>query len=159
MSAESAAVVLEILARQGKTLATAESLTGGLLAEMITAVPGASRVFRGGVIAYATELKATLAGVAPSTLDDHGAVAAETAAEMACGVAAKLGADWGLATTGVAGPDRQEGHPVGTVFVAAAGPAGTEVATLALSGTRGEIRAQAAEAAIGLLQKLCDRGI
>lgn len=106
------------IALQGRTLATAESVTGGQLGATITAIPGASKIFRGGVIAYATDLKSTLLGVSESVLADGGAVQAQVALEMATGVASKVDADFGLAVTGVAGPASQDGHLPGTVFVA-----------------------------------------
>ena len=113
-----AARVLAELDRRGETLATAESLTGGMVGQLLTDVPGASASYLGGVISYATRLKATLAGVDAATLAELGPVAERTAAEMARGVARRCDADWGVATTGVAGPEAQDGHPVGQVFVA-----------------------------------------
>ncbi|MFD9904940.1 CinA family protein [Streptomyces sp. NPDC059063] len=107
---------------RGETLAVAESLTGGLVAAEVTAVPGASRAFRGAVTAYATELKRDVLGVDGALLAARGAVDAEVALQMAAGARRLLGADWGVATTGVAGPEPQDGQPVGTVFVAVAGP-------------------------------------
>ncbi len=120
-AAAAEAVVAALRARR-QTVATAESLTGGLVGAALTDVAGASAVYRGGLIVYATELKAALAMVSAGTLTADGPVAATTAAELAQGAAAVCGADWGLATTGVAGPDPQDGHPVGQVFVAVAGP-------------------------------------
>ncbi len=145
--------VLAELERRGETLATAESLTGGLLGELITEVPGASRSYLGGVITYATRLKSELAGVDESTLEAVGPVAAGTAEEMARGVAARCAATWAIATTGVAGPDPQDGHPVGQVFVAIAHATGTpaRVVELALVGDRAAIRWQAAQSALELL--------
>ena len=145
--------VLAALRRRGETLATAESLTGGLLGGLLTGVSGASAAYVGGVISYATRLKAELAGVPPETLAAHGPVAGQTAAEMAAGVARRCGADWGLATTGVAGPDPQDGHPVGEVYVAAAHPAAgrVEVRALGLTGDRSAIRAATAAQAVDLL--------
>lgn len=143
-----------------ETVATAESLTGGLVGVMITAVPGASAVYRGGLITYATELKHELARVSAQTLATHGPVAAATAEQMARGAAEVCDAAWGLATTGVAGPDPQDGHPVGQVFIAVAGPnrgvppsggRGSWVRELSLSGDRAALRQQAAEAALALL--------
>ncbi|MGW6021886.1 CinA family protein [Streptomyces sp. NPDC055099] len=122
MSTGSAAQVLRLLQARGETLAVAESLTGGLVAAELTAVPGASRVFRGSVTAYATELKHELLGVDGTLLAERGVVDAEVALQMAAGVRKVMGADWGIATTGVAGPEPQDGQPVGTVFVAVAGP-------------------------------------
>ena len=135
----------------GMSVAVAESLTGGLVADAIVSVPGASAVFRGAVVAYATELKATLLGVDPELLARVGAVDESVAAQMAQGVAERLGADLGLATTGVAGPDEQDGHPVGTVFVAVARAGrGTKVAQLALHGDRETIRALSVRAVLDL---------
>ncbi len=112
------------LAARGETLAVAESLTGGLLAATIVDVPGASVAFRGGLVVYATDLKATLAGVDPVLLAERGPVDPDVAAALARGVRVRCGADWGLSTTGVAGPTRQDGIAVGTVFVGLAGPDG-----------------------------------
>lgn len=149
-----AARILAALVERGETLATAESLTGGLIGELITDVPGASRSYLGGLITYATRLKAELAGVDPEALAALGPVAAETARQMADGVARRCGADWGLAVTGVAGPEPQDDHPVGQVFVAVAHrgrkPA-TRVAELALAGNRDQIRRQTAEQALSLM--------
>lgn len=166
--------VLRLLRATGRTLAVAESLTGGLVAAEITAVSGASRAFRGSVTAYATELKHRILGVDAALLDRNGAVDAEVAAQMAEGVRRNLGADWGLATTGVAGPEPQDGKAVGTVFVAVAGPAapgrpgpdpaelpgeglsgrGAErTLALRLDGDRGEIRAESMRCALALLRE------
>jgi nicotinamide-nucleotide amidase len=147
--------VLRLLGAGGWTLATAESLTGGLVGELLTGVPGASAVYVGGLITYATRLKATLAGVDQQVLDEHGPVAEITAAQMAAGVAMRCGADWGLALTGVAGPQMQDGHPVGQVFVGVAGPttADLRVTELRLSGDRVHIRRQAADKALRLLEE------
>lgn len=147
-----AAAVLAALKASGATLATAESLTGGLLAATLVDVPGASAVFRGGLVPYATELKATLVGVDRGLLDRVGPVAAEVAAALAVGVRQRCGADWGIGTTGVAGPDPQDCHPPGTVFVGVANPAGdATVRALNLSGDRSEIRAATVRAALTLL--------
>ena len=153
MSLGPAARVLAELRRRHETVATAESLTGGLLGMLLTAAPGASDGYVGGVISYATRLKHTLAGVEPATLAALGPVAGPTAAAMAAGVARRCEADWGLATTGVAGPDPQDGHPVGEVFVAAAHPASgrVEVRALQLAGDRSAIRQAAAASALDLL--------
>jgi nicotinamide-nucleotide amidase len=148
-----AASILAELSRRGQSLASAESLTGGMLGALLTDIPGASESYLGGVISYATRLKAALAGVDPATLAELGPVAARTAAEMARGVATKCDADWGLATTGVAGPDAQDSHPVGQVFVAVSHRAGDllRVKELSVPGDRAAIRHQAALAALGLL--------
>ena len=154
-----AAQVVRLLTVKGETLAVAESLTGGLVAAEITSVPGASKVFRGSVTAYATELKHELLGVDPALLASHGAVDAQVAAQMAAGVRKALGTDWGIATTGVAGPEPQDGKPVGTVFVAVDGPFGTgsyaagggKVTTLRLNGDRAEIRMETVRNVLALL--------
>src|SRR4029450_1105911 len=108
--------ILAELGRRGETLASAESLTGGMVGQLITDVSGASASYLGGVISYATRLKTTLAGVDPATLAELGPVAARTAAEMARGVAQRCDADWGIATTGVAGPEAPAVHPGGQVL-------------------------------------------
>ncbi|MEU5212982.1 nicotinamide-nucleotide amidohydrolase family protein [Streptomyces sp. NPDC020742] len=147
-----AAGALELLAGRGQSLAVAESLTGGLVAGALTGVPGASRVLRGSVTAYATDLKRELLGVDGGLLAARGAVDAEVARQMAAGVRRVLGADWGIATTGVAGPEPQDGQPVGTVFVAVQGPGGVGgVRELALSGDRDRIRRDTIEAVLALL--------
>lgn len=138
-----AARLLAALARRGWTLAVAESLTGGLVTAALVDVPGASAVLRGGVVAYATDLKASLLDVDVALLAARGAVDADVAAAMARGAARRLGADVGLATTGVAGPDPQDGHAAGTVHVAVVTPAGVRVASLALPGDRAQVRAAA----------------
>ncbi|MFC5220644.1 CinA family protein [Streptomyces coerulescens] len=153
--------VVRLLTVSGETLAVAESLTGGLVAADITTVPGASKVFRGSVTAYATELKHRLLGVDATLLEQHGAVNPQVAAQMAAGVRKALGADWGIATTGVAGPDMQDGHPVGTVFVALDGPIGPgsgsagggKVEALRLNGGREEIRMESVRSVLALLLK------
>ena len=150
-TAELAARVVARLTADGRTLAVAESLTGGQLAARLVDVPGASAVLRGGVVAYATDLKARLLGVDPDLLADRGPVDPEVAAQMAVGVRARLGADWGLSTTGVAGPDSQAGALPGTVFVGVAGPGGTQVRALRLAGTRAEVRSGTVAQALHLL--------
>ena len=148
-----ARTVLARLTSRGETLATAESLTGGLIGELLTDVPGASASYLGGVIAYATRLKATLAGVPEVLLATDGPVAASTARAMAAGIATRCGADWGLAVTGVAGPDSQDGHRPGEVHVALVGPAGEKIIQErhVLTGDRSTIRRRTAEIALALL--------
>ncbi|MER7409222.1 CinA family protein [Streptomyces cacaoi] len=126
--ASRAATAVAMLGERGETLAAAESLTGGLVAAELTAAAGASRAFVGSVTAYATRLKRDLLGVDGELLDRRGAVDPEVARAMAAGVRVALDADWGVATTGVAGPEPQDGQPVGTVYVAVAGPCGEPVA-------------------------------
>ena len=142
----------EQLAERGATVAVAESLTGGLLGATLTSTPGSSATFRGGLLVYATDLKETLCGVPGPLLDAEGAVSAEVAAAMAAGVRDRTGATYGVALTGVAGPDLQEGHPAGTVFVAVAGPSGGQVRSLRLPGGRDEVRDGAVDAALDMLR-------
>lgn len=151
-SAVIAAQVLELLAGRGETLAVAESLTGGLVAAGITAVPGASRVFRGSITAYATVLKRDLLGVDGALLDEQGPVDPEVARQMARGVRTSLGAGWGVATTGVAGPGSQDGQPAGTVFTAVAGPGGgSAVARFHFDGDRATVRSASVGGVLTLL--------
>ena len=145
-----ASVHAELLRRRA-TLATAESLTGGALGDLLSASPGASETYLGGVVSYATEVKTRLLGVRQSTVDEHGVVSAECAREMAERVRDLLGTDWGVSTTGVAGPTEQEGKPVGTVFVAVAGPDGTRHGELGLDGDRAEIRQRSCVSAAKLM--------
>lgn len=112
------------LTEGGRTVAVAESLTGGLVLATLVSVPGASAVVRGGVVAYMTDVKTSVLGVDHELLDLEGAVHPEVARQMARGVVSLVGADYGLATTGVAGPDPQDGRPVGEVHVAVVGPGG-----------------------------------
>ncbi|MDX3234809.1 CinA family protein [Streptomyces sp. ME03-5709C] len=155
-----AAEVLGLLEARQEWLAVAESLTGGLVAAELTSVPGASRSFRGSVTAYATELKRDVLAVDGALLAERGAVDPDVARGMAEGVRRVLRADWGLATTGVAGPDPQDGQPVGTVYVAVAGPPGVWCERLRLNGDRAEIRTTTVNAVLTLLQRtlLTDRG-
>ncbi|MFF3064314.1 CinA family protein [Oerskovia sp. NPDC057915] len=138
--ATGAAELLASLGSRGWTLAVAESLTGGLVTARLVAVPGASAVLRGGVTAYATDLKASVLGVDAGLLAERGAVDPEVARQMARGIRRLLGADVGLATTGVAGPDPQDGKAPGLVHVAVASPERTEAVELHLDGDRAAVR-------------------
>ncbi|HEY2174683.1 MAG TPA: CinA family protein [Mycobacteriales bacterium] len=146
-----------VLRARDQTVAVAESLTAGLLSAALTDTPGASSTFRGGLVVYATDLKASLAGVPGPLLDAQGPVSPDVAAALAAGTRTRLGATWGLAVTGVAGPDEQDGVAVGTVFVGIAGPdqpagAGSgAVRALHLAGDRAEIRRQAVLGALEVL--------
>ena len=148
-------VVHGLLSDASATVATAESLTGGLLGAALSLTPGASSTYRGGAVLYATDLKATIAGVDPTLLEERGAVDADVAAAMADGVRQRFGATFGLATTGVAGPAEQDGVPVGTVFVALVGPAGLPgvVRRLKVTGDRSRIRTVTVGAALDLLRR------
>lgn len=136
------------------SVATAESLTGGLVCAALTSVPGASAVVFGGVASYSTDLKTRVLGVPADAIAEHGTVAADTARLMADGVRRLTGADVGVATTGVAGPDPIEGHPVGTVFVAVTRESECQVRALTCHGSREQIRRQTVEAALELVLKV-----
>ncbi|HWC35651.1 MAG TPA: CinA family protein [Mycobacteriales bacterium] len=135
-----AARIHEVLRRRGESAATAESLTGGLVGATLTGVAGASQTYRGGVIVYATDLKAELLGVPAVLLAERGPVDPGVAAAMAEGVRDRLGASWGVALTGVAGPDAQGGRAVGTVFIAVAGGRATTVVERSFPGGREDVR-------------------
>jgi PncC family amidohydrolase len=139
---ELAGQILARLEAGGRTVAVAAALTD---------IPGASASFRGGVVTYATELKASLLGVDRDMLARHGAVYAPVAAAMAAGVRIRLGATYGVATTGVAGPDPTDGQPVGTAHIAVSAADDTVVRTVVLNGDRHAIRRLTVEHALGLL--------
>ena len=143
--------VVSMLRTAGHTVAAAESLTGGLVAAELTSVPGSSLAVRGGVVSYATDLKASLLGVPQAMLDKHGAVYPGVASAMANGVRQRLGATFGVATTGVAGPDPADGQPAGTVHIAVSAQDDTVVRTLALDGDRDLIRSLTVERSLALL--------
>lgn len=157
-----AEIVGRTLVERGLTLATSESLTGGQLGATITAVPGASRYYVGGVVVYATEQKARIGGVNVDVLAKYGVVSEQTVVEMVMGVQGLTGADYALAASGVAGPDPQEGHPPGEVWIAAIGPRiGTfQPPPVALrflfEGDRAPIRNQTVDAALEMLRDLLD---
>lgn len=141
-----AAAAHQALLARGETVGCAESLTGGGLADLLSGTPGASASFVGSVTSYATRVKRALLGVTAEQV-----VSADCAAQMATGARALLEVDWALSTTGVAGPEKQDDEPVGTVYVGIAGPAGVEVRRLSLSGDRAAIRAQTCAAALEVL--------
>ena len=143
---EVAAAVPRLLLARGETVGCAESLTGGELAATLSGPAGSSATFVGAVVSYATEVKRNLLGVTA----DH-VVSAECAVQMAVGARDLLGVDWALSTTGVAGPDRQEDQPVGTVHLGIAGPSGARSVQLALEGDRSSVRRAACAGALYLL--------
>lgn len=154
------AELVAALRDRGLTIAAAESLTGGLVLSRLTDVPGVSEVLRGGVVAYATDTKASVLGVDAELLRERGPVDRDVAVAMARGVRTLMDADIGVATTGVAGPETQAGHPVGQVFVAVAGPSADHVSERALQPDAGsadgddvreQIRQSAVDAALGLV--------
>jgi len=142
--------LIRSLTDRGLTVAVAESLTGGLVVAELVSVPGASAVVRGGIVAYATELKHDLLGVDAALLAAGGPIQAAVAEQMASGVRTRLGADIGLATTGVAGPDPQDGHAPGEVWIAVATSSGIRSVRLELGGDRTAIRRETVESVIGL---------
>jgi nicotinamide-nucleotide amidase len=144
--------LLDRLAERGEGLATAESITGGLLSTVLTDVPGASRVVVGAVVSYATELKVELLGVPQEVVDGPGVVSAQCAEAMAQGVRRVTGAEWAISTTGEAGPAASGDAPVGTVWIGVAGPDASRTHRLDLGpdGGRAGIRAAAVTAALDL---------
>ena len=140
--------VQQILGQRGETVACAESLTGGQVAVAFSETPGSSGTFLGGVVSYATEVKRKVLGVTAERV-----ITSACAEQMAVGVRDLLDATWGVSTTGVAGPDEQEGQPVGTVFIGVAGPSGVRTEQLALDGDRAEIRVATVLEAIRVLHE------
>lgn len=143
----------EVLAAlAGKTLATAESCTGGMIGEALTSVPGASSVYKGGVISYTNDVKYRILGVDLEMLESVGAVSAPVAESMAIGVRKVLGADVAVSVTGLAGPGGDDfGHEVGTVFIGLVGECQSVVMEYHFSGDREAVRRQAAETALKLI--------
>jgi nicotinamide-nucleotide amidase len=141
-------VVLDLCRARGLTLATAESLTGGLIASRLTSVPGASEVFRGGVVAYASEVKFDVLGVPPGPV-----ISAEAACAMAAGACRVLGADVSVAVTGVAGPSAQEGQPVGTVWMATCVGGDAAAVPVRLPGDRDRVRQFSTISVLNLLRQ------
>lgn len=152
-----AAEVIGALVARAETVAVAESLTGGLVAATLVDVPGASRAFRGGLIVYATDLKAALADVPADLLRERGPVDPDVAIGLALGARSRCAATWGIGTTGVAGPESQDGKPVGTAFVAVSGPDGNAVRALTLDGDRAAIRIATVAEALDLLRVQLNR--
>jgi nicotinamide-nucleotide amidase len=146
-----AASVNDELVDADATVATAESLTGGQLAVLLTTAPGASRSYLGGVVSYATDVKTGVLGVPVELVEEHGVVSAACARAMAEGARRLVGATYAVSTTGVAGPDSQEDRPPGVVFVAVSGPGGVNVVSLELSGDRGTVQRQTCQEALRTL--------
>lgn len=144
--------VAELIAR-GLTLGCAESLTGGALTSTFVSVPGVSEVLRGGIVSYATDVKASVLGVSWERLEEMGPVDGDVALQMARGACRVLNADIGVSTTGVAGPGPADGHPAGTVWIAIAGVLGEQRRLLNLTGDRAEIREQTIECVLALLDE------
>jgi nicotinamide-nucleotide amidase len=143
-----------LLQERGETVATAESLTGGRLAALLTGVPGASQSYLGGVVAYATSVKQEVLGVPAALVERYGVISSECALAMARGAASLTGATWGVGTTGVAGPDGQDGHPPGTVHVGLVGPGVSTALALELLGDRGAIQDRTCVEALSALASI-----
>lgn len=147
--------VVQHAVNKGVAVSCAESCTGGLIAHRLTNVPGASEAFMGGLVAYSNAVKRQLLGVPQQTLEDVGAVSAEVATSMAGGARTLLGADYAVGVTGIAGPGGGTPEkPVGLVYIAAAGPDGTRVRRHVFEGPREAVKAQAAEAALRMMEEL-----
>ncbi len=146
-----ARLAVQLLTASGRTVAVAESLTGGLVSGALTSVSGASVVLRGGVVAYATDVKEALLGVPADLLARQGPVDPDVAAAMAAGVRRVLSATYGIATTGVAGPGPADGKAAGTVFIAVVGPTGGSGRGLQLRGDRQRVREETVRQTLSLL--------
>ncbi len=149
------AVVGELLKKRRATLAVAESVTGGLLAQRITSVPGSSNYFLGGFLTYTNKMKTELLGVSEETLQLHGAVSKETAEAMALGARRRTGATFALSITGEAGPEPIENVPVGTVYVGLADAAGCQAVHRVFLGDRARIRVFSTQMALDMLRRKC----
>lgn len=149
-----AEAILEACRARGWTIATAESCTGGLVAARLTAIPGASDAYVGGIVAYSDDVKRAQLAVSAETLRQHGAVSAETAAEMAAGARRTLGADVGVSVTGIAGPGGgTPDKPVGLVYITVASLDGASTGKLQIDGDRHAVRERATEAALRLVHR------
>jgi nicotinamide-nucleotide amidase len=151
LDAERLHALIATLRERAETVATAESLTAGLVTAALTSVPGSSAVVRGGVVVYATPLKTDLAGVDAAALAEHGPVHPLIAEMLAKGTRIACRASWGIGLTGVAGPDPQDGVEPGVVHLAVSGADGTSVRTIEIDGNRHQVRAGAVRAAFDLL--------
>ena len=148
-------LVLDLCRAQGLSLGTAESCTGGMVAQRLTSVPGSSDVFVGAIVAYADDVKARELGVDPAVLERHGAVSAETAEAMAAGTRTRLGADVAVSVTGIAGPGGgSDEKPVGLVYLHAEGPSGSRSVDFVFPGDREGVRRRAAVTALHLVRRL-----
>lgn len=154
------AIIGDLLKARGQTLALAESCTGGYVSHRITRIAGSSAYFIGSAVTYANDLKVRLLGVRPETLESAGAVSRETAVEMAEGVRRTCRSTYGVAVTGIAGPTGGSADkPVGTVWIAVAGPAGTSARRFAFHGERERIIADASQAALESLHRALEGAV
>ncbi|WP_219108016.1 CinA family protein [Austwickia sp. TVS 96-490-7B] len=148
---ERSASLITALADRGETVATGESLTGGLVIAALVDVPGASRVVRGGAVVYHNDLKHDLLGVDATLLATAGPIQAAVAEQLAEGARHQCRATWGIGTTGIAGPEPYDGHPAGTVFVAVVGPGHHHIRHLHVAGSRHEVRSAALSVVLDVL--------
>ncbi|HIW62196.1 MAG TPA: CinA family protein [Candidatus Stackebrandtia excrementipullorum] len=146
--------VVDELTARGQTVSVAESLTGGLVSAALVTVPGSSSVFRGGIVAYSVELKKELVGVPGEVIDAHGVVSGEVARALAEGVRRRCGTDWGIGTTGVAGPESHGGQSPGVVWLAVSGPDDEVARRYRFSGDREHVHAASVERVLYLLDGL-----
>lgn len=152
-------VVGSLLAAQHKTIACAESCTGGLLTSRLTDIPGSSAYVIGAVVSYTNEMKERLVGVKPETIAVHTEISAETAGEMAEGIRRVIGTDLGVGITGIAGPGGgTDEKPVGLVYIAVTGSNGTKVRENHFRGQRGEIKQKSAEEALQMIYEYLSGG-
>jgi nicotinamide-nucleotide amidase len=148
-----AAEIVDHLRQRGETISTAESLTAGAVSSAIVTIPGASDVFVGGVTAYRDEIKVSHLNVDPALIEKHTVISEEVAIAMAKGAITSFGTTWGIGTTGVAGPNPLDGHPVGVVWVAIEGPI-SQTIELSLSGERESVRNAATSSAIATFARI-----
>ena len=151
---DQATALIKLLKRRGLTVSTAESITGGGLAEAFTSVPGSSAVFQGGLITYSDVSKTKFLGVAKRVLNKYTAVSEEVAIQMAQSARAQFKTDFAISTTGVAGPGRAYGQKVGTVWIAIDSKSGTTAVQLALAGDRAQIRHATLESALATFTRI-----
>ena len=146
--------IIDILRQRKETIAVAESVTGGEMAAKISEVPGASKVFLGGVVAYSVESKIRDLDVAKKSIEEFGVYSEAVAAEMAQGIRSRFGSDWAIGITGVAGPGPDDEVAPGSIWIAILGPAGVQNLQLSLTGTRQQIRNGAVTSALATLERI-----
>lgn len=146
--------LVKTLTTRGETIATAESITGGLISAAITAIPGASEVFLGGVVSYTNEMKKDELGISAAEIKKVGVVSEAIAVAMALAIKKKTKSTWAISSTGVAGPGPSEGVPAGTVWIAIAGPKIAQGIELSIAGRREIVRLGAVESALGAFERI-----
>jgi nicotinamide-nucleotide amidase len=149
--------IIETLRQRNETLSTAESLTAGAVSSALVTIPGASDVFVGGITAYRDEIKISHLDIDPALIAEHSSISQQCAIEMAKGAMKSFGTTWAISTTGVAGPNPLDGHPVGAVWVAIEGPV-SQTIELALSGERESVRNATTASAIATFARILRQG-